>query len=91
MESLPAKTVISKYTTDTYLSNVDFFRPARIFLRIFGIWPLDYGRLPIRFYINFVSLFFAATFGLAHGFVNLADLYVALESFCACLFEFISW
>lgn len=83
--------VISKRTTETHLSQVDFFRGARIFLRIFGIWPMDDGKLPVRFYINYVSLFFAATFGVAHGFVNLDNLFLALESFCGCIFEFISW
>lgn len=82
---------ISKGTTSTHLSTVDFFRGAKIFLRIFGIWPMDEGPLPIRFYVNYVSLFFAAMFGVAHGFVNLDNLLLALASFCACIFELISW
>lgn len=82
---------ISKKTTETHLSKMDFFRGAKIFLRIFGIWPLDEGPLPIRFYINFISLFLAAIFGVTHGFVNLNNLFLALQSFCGCVFELISW
>lgn len=82
--------LISKETTETHLSKVDFFRTARIFLRIFGIWPMDQGP-SFWFYINFVSLFIAAVFGVAHGFVNLNNLFAALESFCGSVFEFISW
>lgn len=82
---------ISKETTDTHLSQVDFFRTARIFLRIFGLWPMDEGRLPIWFYINFTSIFFSAILGVAHGFANLNNLHLALESFCANIFIFISW
>ncbi|XP_031636522.1 odorant receptor 24a [Contarinia nasturtii] len=82
---------ISKETTDNHLSQKDFFRTARIFLRIFGIWPMKQGPLPILFYINFISLFFTAIFGVAHGFANLNNLYLALESFCGSAFELISW
>lgn len=83
--------LISKKTTETYLSATDFFRFPRIALRIFGIWPMDDGRLPIRFYINFTSLFCAAIFGMAHGFANLDHLLLALETLCGCMFEFVSW
>lgn len=82
---------ISEQTTETHLSSVDFFRTPRIFLRIFGIWPMDDQKLPIWFYANFISLFIAAVFGVAHGFVNLNNLIMALESFCGSVFEFISW
>lgn len=85
------KMFISKETTDIHLSKVDFFRTARIFLRIFGIWPMDQGPLPMWFYVNFISLFVAAIFGVAYGFVNLNNLFMALESFCGSVFEFISW
>lgn len=82
---------ISKHTTDTRLSAVDFFRTARIFLRIFGIWPMDNKELSIWFYVNFISLFIAAVFGVLYGFMNLSNLFLALESFCGSVFELISW
>lgn len=83
--------LISKKTTDTHLSATDFFRLPRIALRIFGNWPMDSDCLPIRFYVNFTSLFFAAIFGMAHGFANLDHLLLALETLCGCMFEFVSW
>lgn len=82
---------ISKNTTETHLSKTDFFRLARIFLRIFGNWPLEADGLPIRFYVNFISLFLAAFLGVAYGFVNLGDLNVALANFCGSMFELVSW
>lgn len=83
--------LINKKSTDTYQSATDFYRLPRIALRIFGNWPLENDRLPIRFYINFTSLFFAAIFGMAHGFANLDQLLLALETLCGCMFEFVSW
>lgn len=83
--------LISNKTTATHLSATDFFRLPRIALRIFGIWPMDDGRLPVRFYVNFLSLYFAAIFGMAHGFANLDHLLLALETLCGCMFEFVSW
>lgn len=83
--------LISKETTDTYLSDVDFFRTARIFLQIYGIWPMNHSRLPFRFYVNCICQFFAAIFGILHGFMNLNNLFLALESFCASAFQFVSW
>lgn len=72
-------------------SESNFFRLPRLALRIFGIWPMNQKQLPLRFYINFISLFFAAIFGITHGFVNLDQLFLALESFCGSIFEFVSW
>lgn len=73
------------------LSESNFFRLPRLALQIFGIWPMSQKRLPFRFYVNFISLFFAAIFGITHGFVNLDQLFLALESFCGSIFEFVSW
>lgn len=83
---------ISKETTESHLSKKDFFRLARIFLKIFGNWPMESHSLPIRFYINSVSLFIAAILGVAIGFVHLSDnLNQALANFTASVFELVSW
>lgn len=83
---------ISKETTESLLSKKDFFRLARIFLKIFGNWPMESHSLPIRFYINFISLFIAAILGVAIGFVHLSDnLNEALANFTASIFELVSW
>lgn len=83
---------ISKETTENHLSKTDFFRLARIFLKIFGNWPMESHSLPIRFYINFVSLFIAAILGVAIGFVHLSDnLNQALANFTGSVFELVSW
>lgn len=83
---------ISKETTESHLSKTDFFRLARIFMQIFGNWPMESHSLPIRFYINFVSLFIAAILGVAIGFVHLSDsLNKALENFTGSVFELVSW
>lgn len=83
--------ITSKYTTFDHLSNIDFFRAAQISLRIVGIWPMDPGPLPIRFYVNYVLLFTSAVFGVTHGFVHLNNIFLALESFCGSIVEFVSW
>lgn len=83
------KMLVSNKTTDSHLADVDFFRLSRIFSSIFGVWPLQ-GSLPIRFYVNIVSLWIAAVFGVAYGFAHLDNLFFALDSWCGSMFEFVS-
>lgn len=67
------------------------FHLPRLLLNLFGIWPLQTGKIPIRFYIASVTLITAVTASIAHGFINIRHLHVALLSFCPAVFELITW
>lgn len=67
------------------------YRIPRILLNLFGIWPLNTARNTFCFYTLSTVLITAVTASIAHGFMNITHLHVALLSFCPALFELVTW
>lgn len=76
---------------DSSTQEIHLFQLPRILLHLFGVWPLQTGKVPIRFYIASVLLITAVAASIAHGFINIRHLHVALLSFCPAVFELITW
>ncbi|XP_055384092.1 odorant receptor 10a-like [Condylostylus longicornis] len=69
-----------------------FFFIPRICLSFLGYWPnqtLGF-LLIIRICLNYVLLFFATFSQIVFGFINIADLLLALDAFCPALTEVVT-